>query len=218
MRLAIFAPIFVFAVIAVGLAYVAIYEKPPVPGRLLPKTPKTITIGVGELTDALTNGPWVSPGLPGKAIYSIGFRTCPDCVNFKRTEFADYHKSNIDTRVIIYARRGNADAAEQAIVADIACTRNWSIFERWMEDVPEAYGEIYGLPPAANSDKRRAACLEWGRVVRERVASVVKKNGWPMETPAMFWRAKNGDWRMFLGDDKRGKRLIRKELGVPQAH
>ncbi|MBL4596411.1 MAG: hypothetical protein JKX99_07515 [Robiginitomaculum sp.] len=216
MRVAILVPVFVFFMILAGLAYVAIYEKPPVPGKLLPKTPQTIKIGVAELTDALTNSPWVSPGLPGKALYKIGFRTCPDCINYELTEFKDLHAANIDTRVMVYARRAKASAAEQAIVADLACTRDWNVYIRWMEDVPDAYAEIYGLPPAANSNQQRAACLEWGRVVRDRVANVMLQNGWPIEVPALFWRADNGDWRVFLGDDKRGKRMIRRELGVPQ--
>jgi len=216
MRIAVLVPIIVFMLILAGIAYVAVFEKPPVPGKMLPKTPQTITIGVAELNDALTNAPWVSPGLSGKAIYKIGFRTCPDCINYELTEFKDLHKANIDTRVIVYARRGQTNTVEEAIVADLACTRNWSIFTRWMEDVPEAYAEIYGTPPAANSSKQRTACLEWGRIVRDRVANVMQQNGWPMEVPALFWRAQNGDWRVFLGDDKRAKRIIRKELGVPK--
>ncbi len=217
MRIAILAPVLVFLIILSGFFYVAVFEKPPVPGKLLPKTPQTVRVGTKELTEALSNGPWVSPGLPGKALYKIGFRSCGDCINYELTEFEDLHESNIDTRVMLYARRENSGAAERAIVADLACTREWSIYHRWMEDVPDAYPEIYGMPPAAESSTQRNACLEWGRVVRDRVANVMQQNGWSMEVPALFWRAKNGDWRVFLGDDERGKRIIRRELGVPQA-
>jgi hypothetical protein len=217
MRLPFLGPILVFLLIVAGFAYVAVYEKPPVPGKMLPKTPKTITIAADELSDALTHGPWVSPGLPGKALYKIGFRSCPDCVNYERTEFEDLHAAGIDTRVILYARRGNASPAEEAIIADLACTREWPIYERWMADVPDAYPVVYGMPPAANSSSQRAACLEWGRVVRDRVTDIMQRNGWPMEVPALFWQAENGDWRVFLGDDSRGKKLIRRELGVPKA-
>lgn len=217
MRVAIVVPLLVFGLILAGIGFVAVFEKPPIPAKLLPKTPITITVGIGELTDALTHAPWVSPRLSGKAFYKIGFRTCPDCINFKLTEFADYQQANIDTRVILFARREISSAEEQAILADMACKRDWTIYSRWMADVPEAYGETYGLPPAANSSKQRSACLEWGRIVHDRIANVVEQNGWQMQSPALFWRAENGDWRMFLGDNKRAKRIIRKELGVPAA-
>ncbi|VAV94302.1 hypothetical protein MNBD_ALPHA06-577, partial [hydrothermal vent metagenome] len=97
----------------------------------------------------------------------------------------------------------------------LTCKRDWTIYSRWMEDVPDAYPVVYGMPPMVQGSTQREACLEWGRVVRDRVANVMQQNGWPMEVPALFWRARNGDWRVFLGDDKRAKRIIRKELGVP---
>ncbi len=217
MRLALFAPLLVCALFLAGFAYVAVYEKPPVPGKLLPKRPQTIRIGADELADALTHGPWVSPGLSGRVLYKLGFRACGDCINYEHTEFADLHAANVDTRVILYARRKKSTEGERAIVADLACTREWPIYQRWMEDVPGAYGEVYGMPPSAESDQRRGSCLEWGRVVRDRVAHVMAQNGWPMEVPALFWQNDKGQWRVFLGDDKRGKKLIRRELGVPQA-
>ncbi|VAV89762.1 hypothetical protein MNBD_ALPHA06-898, partial [hydrothermal vent metagenome] len=186
MRIAILAPVLAFLLFISGFVYIALYEKPPVPGKQLPKTPQTVTVGVAELTDALSNGPWVSPGLTGKVLYKIGFRSCGDCINYELTEFPALHAANVDTRVILYARRGNADATEEAIIADLTCKRDWTIYSRWMEDVPDAYPVVYGMPPMVQGSTQREACLEWGRVVRDRVANVMQQNGWPMEVPALF--------------------------------
>lgn len=205
----------VFALIMLGLFYVAKYQRPPVPGRWLPKTPQTLHVDAAQLSDALENGPWVSPGLDGPRLYKIGYRSCPDCISFERTEFDDMHAAEIDTRVILYARRSISTAEERAVIADLACTREWPIYERWMSDVESAYYYRYGVPPAPETSKQRTACLEWGRIVRDRVAKILADNGWTMETPALFWKNTKGEWRFFLGDDTRGKRLIRRELGVP---
>ncbi len=205
----------VFALIMVGLLYVAKYQHPPVPGVLLPKIPQTILIDADQLSDTLEHGPWVSPGLDGPILYKIGYRSCPDCISFERTEFADMHAAGVDTRVILYARRKFSTAPERAVIADLACTREWPIYERWMSDVEGAYYFNYGVPPAPETSKRRSACLEWGRIVRDRLGQIMARNGWNMEVPALFWKNKDGQWRFFLGDDERGKRLIRRELGVP---
>lgn len=214
MRSTVFALLFVAAAVFAGTWYVAVYQKPPVPGRMLPRHPSTVKVGVAELTDALEHGPWVSPGLKGKRIYKLGFRTCPDCIRWDKTEMKAYHDAGIDTREIIYARAKDTPAIK-AVTADLACTREWTIYERWMADVPEAYTEKYGMPPAPETDQRRTACLQWGQIVHDRVKAVMKQNGWALEVPALFWRAPNGDWRVFLGDDHRAKREIRRELGVP---
>lgn len=205
----------IFGFFVAGLAYVGKYERPPVPGKLLPKTPQTLHIGAAALADALEHGPWVSPGLPGKRLYKVGYRTCTDCISYERTEFADLHAAGVDTRVILYARRGESTAPERAVIADLACTREWPIYKNWMADVPDAYYYHYGVPPAPETDQRRAACLEWGRIVRDRLDVIMAKNHWAMEVPALFWQNDKGEWRFFLGDNKRGKRLIRRELGVP---
>ncbi len=207
----------VFALIMTGLLYVAKTQRPPLPGKLLPKSPHTVSVAADQLADALQNGPWVSPGLSGPALYSIGYRACPNCIAYERSEFEDLHKAGIDTRVIVFARREVSTAAERAVVADLACTREWPIYHRWMADVEEAYYHQYGIPPAPEGDTRRSACLEWGRIVYERVAAIMASNGWNMETPALYWQNKNGEWRFFAGDNARGKRLIRRELGVPQS-
>ncbi|MDQ7018891.1 MAG: hypothetical protein Q9M33_06975 [Robiginitomaculum sp.] len=214
-RTPVLVPVLVFSLIMLGLLYVAKYQRPPVPGRLLPKTPQTLHVDADQLTDTLEHGPWVSPGLSGRVLYKIGYRSCPDCISYEHTEFKDLHAAGVDTRVILYARRNLSSAPERAVIADLACTREWPIYERWMSDVEGAYYFNYGVPPAPETSERRSACLEWGRIVRDRVGQIMARNGWNMEVPALFWKNDKGEWRFFLGNDARGKRLIRSELGVP---
>ncbi len=204
-----------FTLLVAGLLFVAKYQRAPLPGKLLPKAPQTIQVDANKLGTILQNAPWVSPGLSGPVLYTIGYRACPNCIAYERTEFDDLHRAGVDTRAIVFARRKVSTPNERAVAAELACTRDWSIYEHWMEDVEEAYYENYGVPPAPKGDKRRSACLEWGRMVYDRIDVIMQKNGRSMETPGLFWKNKKGDWRVFLGDDARGKRAIRRELGVP---
>lgn len=206
-----------FMLILGGLFYVAKYQRPPFPGKHLPKTPQTIRIATDQLADALENAPWVSPGLDGTKLYAIGYRACKGCISYQNSEFEDLHAAGIDTRVILFARRALSYTAERAVIADLACTREWPIYQRWMADKEEMYYERYGTPPAPEGDTRRKACLDWSRIVHDRLAGIMADNGWAMETPALFWQNAKGEWRFFVGDSAQGKRMIRRELGVPPA-
>jgi hypothetical protein len=209
--------IILFGVIVVILSalYVLKYQRTRLASILFPKSPQTVEIDAEELADALLNGPWVSPGLKGRILYKVGYRSCPDCIAYERSEFAALHNAGVDTRVLLFARRKSSTAEERAVIAELACTRNWQIYTRWMEDVEQAYYYHYGIPPAPDTDPKRAACLEWGRTASDRVEAVLINNGRAMETPALFWQNDDGKWRFFLGNTDRGKRMIRRELSVP---
>ena len=84
--------------------------------------PKTITRHQAEITKILESSGWAAPGLPGKRLYMVSFRTCPDCLRFKAEEFPALHAKNVDTRVIEVARAdkngiARSTAVERATVA-----------------------------------------------------------------------------------------------------
>ena len=67
--------------------------------------PKTIQHNQVEIARILQTSGWVSPGLKGKTLYMVSFRTCPDCIRFMTEEFPKLHAAGVDTRVIEVARR-----------------------------------------------------------------------------------------------------------------
>ncbi len=215
LRLPVLAPLAVFIMIVAGLAYVARNGRPPLPGRLLPKAPHTVRIDSAELAQALQQSPWVSPRQEGPVLYKIGYRSCPDCIAWDRTELPHLIAAGVQTRIMLYARRKASTANERAMVAALACGRDWKMYARWTRDVEAAYYHRYGVPPAPETDQRRRACLEQGRMARDRIAQVMNRNGWSMETPALFWQNHKGEWRFFMGNNASANRLIRRELGVP---
>src|SRR5437762_13382284 len=60
--------------------------------------PKTITHDQAQIAALLQSAGWVSPGLKGKALYMVSFRTCPDCIRFKAEEFPRFQAKGVDTR------------------------------------------------------------------------------------------------------------------------
>src|SRR3954469_1997623 len=67
--------------------------------------PKTITKHQAQIAAILQSSGWVSPGLKGKPLYMISFRSCPDCIRFTKEQFPDLQAKGVDTRVIEVARR-----------------------------------------------------------------------------------------------------------------
>ena len=216
LRAPVLAPVLVFVLMLAGLFYVARYQRLPLPGRLAPKSPHTVRLDADQLADALAHAPWVSPGGAGPVLYKIGYRACPDCIAWDHTELPALLAGGVQTRILIYARRDLSTARERAVVAELACARAWPLYQRWTDDVEAAYYYRYGTPPAPEPDTARSACLERGRKVRDQVAHIVAKNGAAMQTPALFWQNKSGQWRFFMGNNARVNRLIRRELGVAQ--
>ncbi|HEY8573304.1 hypothetical protein [Phenylobacterium sp.] len=179
--------------------------------------PKTITKHQAEIAAILQASGWVSPNLPGKKLYMVSFRTCPDCIRFKDEQFPDLHKANVDTRVIEIARRdvngvAKSTPAERATVAQLWITRDWKLLNAW-HAVPPAAWKATGIPPA-DGDMARTAVVEAGRSTVDRLKPLLKDNGVNFAYPLLVWWNDKGEMKSCACEKRETYRFVRKELGV----
>jgi hypothetical protein len=179
--------------------------------------PKTITRHQAEISAILQQAGWVSPNLPGKKLYMVSFRTCPDCIRFKTEEFPSLHAKGVDTRVIEIARRdvnglAKSTPAERATVAQLWLTRDWKLMERW-EAVPAEAWKAPGIPPA-DGDAARTAVVEAGRSTVDRLRPLLKDNGVNFAYPTLIWWNDRGEMRGCACEKRETYRFVRRELGV----
>ncbi|MET0274563.1 MAG: hypothetical protein ABW360_16375 [Phenylobacterium sp.] len=179
--------------------------------------PKTVTKHQEEIASILKSSGWVSPGLKGKPLYMVSFRTCPDCIRFTKEEFPRLHKSGVDTRVIEIARRdyngvAKSTPAERATVAQLWITRDWKLLEAW-EKVPAAAWTAQGIP-TAEGDAGRMAVVEAGRSTVDRLKPLLKDNGVNFAYPLLVWWNDKGEMRSCACEKRETYRFVRKELGA----
>jgi hypothetical protein len=179
--------------------------------------PKTVVKHQAEIAAILQSSGWVSPGLPGKKLYMVSFRTCPDCIRFKEEQFPDLHAKNVDTRVIEVARRDyngvpKSTPVERATVAQLWITRDWKLMERW-ESIPADAWKAPGIP-AADGDAARTSVVESGRVMVDKLTPLLKDNGVNFAYPLLVWWDDQGRMRSCACEKRETYRFVRKELGV----
>jgi hypothetical protein len=189
------------------------FDRSPVPSKVLPARPAVVNEGADELGALLRNAQWVAPGLEGGVIYKIGFRQCPDCINFEKSVFPALHERQIDTRVIMYKRasgRYESSDAEQRALDTLYRERDWTFFESWMEDAnPTFFYENTDMAPV-EGDADAQARIQAAVDTHDQVAEIMAANGWSMERPAMFWQDEGGRWRVIMGDTPRIQRKVLK--------
>ncbi|WP_411288334.1 hypothetical protein [Phenylobacterium sp.] len=179
--------------------------------------PKTVVRHQAEITRLLEASGWAAPGLPGKKLYMVSFRTCPDCVRFRLEEFPRMHAKGVDTRVIEIARRdvngvSKSTPAERATVAQLWLTRDWKLLERW-EAVPAEAWTAPGIAPA-DGDMARTAVVEAGRSTVDRLKPLLKDNGVNFAYPLLVWWNDKGEMRSCACEKRETYRFVRRELGV----
>lgn len=179
--------------------------------------PKTITRHQAEITQLLEHSGWVSPGLKGKTLYMLSFRSCPDCIRFRAEEFPALHAAGVDTRVIMIARRdlnglAQSTPEERSTVAQIWITRDWNRLEAWEAGPPQAWKAI-GIPPA-DGDIARTAVVESGRSLVDRLRPLLKKNGVRLAYPTLVWWNDKGEMRACACEKRETYRFVRRELGA----
>lgn len=162
--------------------------------------PKTITKNEAEITRLLETAGWVSPGLQGQRLYMVSFRSCPDCVVFKREYFPRLHKAQVDTRLIEFARRDyqgvpKSTPIERSTVAELWVNRSWALSERWDATPIDAW-KAQGIPPA-DGDVARTAVVEAGRKFNDDLKGLLKSNGVTLAYPTFIWWDKAGKMRTF---------------------
>ena len=189
--------------------------------------PKTITKHQAQIAKILEQAGWASPGLTKTKLYMVSFRTCPDCLRFKKEEFPRLHAAGVDTRVIEIARRDRNGIAkstpvERSTVAELwirhGTPKAWELMEQWEAVVPEAW-TAPGIPPA-DGDMARSAVIEAGRKMTEDLRPLLKENGVAVSDPTgiryptlVWWNAK-GEMRACACEQRETYRFVRKELGA----
>lgn len=183
--------------------------------------PKTITRHQAEISRLVEKAGWVSaPGMQGPKLYQIGFRTCPDCIRYRREEYPSLHKAGVDTRMIMIARpdsNGLAQStpAERATVAELWVNRKWDLLERW-DAVPVEAWTATGIPPA-DGDAGRTAVIEAGRGLVEKLTPLLKDNGVITSDfcyPMLIWWDQKGRMRASGCASRKSDSYIRRELGA----
>jgi hypothetical protein len=179
--------------------------------------PKSITRHQVEITQLLEHSGWVSPGLTGKKLYMLSFRSCPDCIRFRTEEFPRLHAANVDTRVIMIARRDKNGLAkstpvERATVAQLWLTRDWKLLEAW-ESVPVDAWKAPGIAPA-DGDMARMAVVESGRSTVDRLRPLLRDNGINLAYPTLVWWNAKGEMRACACEKRQTYRFVRRELGA----
>jgi hypothetical protein len=179
--------------------------------------PKTIVRNQAEITKLLEQSGWVSPGLPGKKLYMVSFRTCPDCLRFEGEMFPKLHAAGVDTRVIEIARADkngvvNSTPTERNTVAALWLGRSWKLKEQW-SSVPPATWTAPGLP-SADGDRARTAVVEAGRQLAEDLRPLLKDNGVRFAYPILVWWDDKGQMRACACKHRESYRFVKKELGI----
>lgn len=179
--------------------------------------PKTITKNQAEIAKILEGSGWVSPGLKGPKLYMISFRTCPDCVRFKKEEYPRLHKAGIDTRLIEIARADRngvpkSTPVERATVAELWINRSWELSEKWDATPVDAW-TAPGLKPA-DGDIARTAVIEAGRKSVEDLVPLLKQNGVNFAYPLLVWWTPDGQMKACACEKRETYRFVRKDLGL----
>jgi hypothetical protein len=179
--------------------------------------PKTISRHQAEIAQLVQSAGWVSPGLKGRPLYMVSFRSCPDCIRFTTEEFPALHEAGVDTRVIVIARRDanglvQSTPIERATVAQLWLTRDWKLLKAW-DAVPVEAWKGPGIPPA-DGDLARMAVVESGRSLVDRLRPLLRDNGIDFAYPTLIWWNDKGEMRGCACERRETYRFVRRELGA----
>ncbi len=172
----------------------------------------TITHDRAKIERLLKGAGWVSPHLKGKPLWMVSFRSCPDCIRFEKEQFDDLHKADVDTRVIMVARRAKSTPVERTGVAALWAKRDWKLYEDWTAIPVDAFtGE--GLP-SGDTDPARAAEVERGRVFIDKLTPLLKENGLEMHYPTLIWTDAKGRLRGCSCEEHETYSFMRQDFGL----
>lgn len=185
-------------------------EAPPNPADTNPNeamaAPQVIAVRGAELGALLESAGWVHKGDARFPLYTVGFRSCPDCLNLKLGAYDKMEAAGADIRRILYARPDSAEGkprsrpGERAMIAELWKTRDWALYERWHEIDPQTFYESEPLPPDADSDPERAAWVMKSRDFFAALKDILAANGITTYVPVSIWQ-ENGQWVVYVGYD-----------------
>lgn len=179
--------------------------------------PTTIVRHQMEIVRLLESSGWASPGLKGQRLYMVSYKDCAECARYQAEEFPGLQAADVDTRVIMVARRDeNGQAistpAERATVVQVWLTHDWKLLQAW-EGAPAGAWTANGIA-SPDDDMARGAVLEAGRKMVDDLTPLLKKNGLTFGYPLLVWWDEKGQMRACACDDPRMYRYVRKELGI----
>lgn len=180
--------------------------------------PETIEENPEEIARLLESAGWVSPGIEGRPLYMVSFRTCPDCLRFKAEQFPDLHAAGVDTRVIMIARDDvngleRSTPAERATVAQLWLTRDYGLLERWLS-VPASAWNATDIPPA-DGDAARMAVVRAGRELVDQLKPLLEANDVDFAYPLLVWWDESGQMKACACERRETYRFLREDLGLP---
>lgn len=199
-RLFFFAAAAVFALAAAAHVF---YRAPQQADDGTMRAPVAVTQRADELAALLSAAPFVPGNGGARVLYTVGFRSCPDCIALKKAMYERFAAAGVDVRKIVYARadrdgKPRSKPGERAMVAEIALTRDPALYERWFVTDPDAFYATEKLPPAADGDAARMALVDAGRALVEQLSGICEANGVDMAVPALFWQ-EDGVWQVYVG-------------------
>jgi hypothetical protein len=157
---------------------------------------------------------WVSPDpANGRFVYMVSFRSCPDCIRYEREEFPALKAAGYAPLVIMVARRERSTAAERSGVAQLWAKRDWSDY-LWWTAMPVPAWTAEGLP-VADKDPERAALVEKGRLLVDRLEPLLAENGIGFAYPTLIWTGRDGHLEGCACEAAETYPLIRQRLGLP---
>ncbi len=168
--------------------------------------PTALTVRGDELGALLEGAGWVHDGTGRVPLYTVGFRSCPDCVAQHDGAYAGMAAAGADIRRILYARADSAEGkprskpGERAMIAELWKTRDFALYQRWYETDPATFYETETLPPDADTDPERAAYVQKSRDFIRGLNDLLAANGVETFVPAIFWQ-ENGVWQVYIGYD-----------------
>jgi len=180
--------------------------------------PVTITRNQAQIQQLLDEASWVSGGGGGEPLYVIGYRDSASTQRYVREEIDKLKAAGVEPRIILFARAdregaAQSTAAERATVAELWLTRDWSLYQRWIQ-TPAREWTAAGIP-AADGNLARAAVVEASRQFDARLTELLKDAGVQITYPLVLWRDRDGFLKACGCADSRAWPFIRDDLNAP---
>ena len=180
--------------------------------------PVTITRNQAQIQQLLGEASWVSGGGGGEPLYVIGYRDSASTQRYVREEIDKLKAAGVEPRIILFARAdregaAQSTAAERATVAELWLTRDWSLYQRWIQ-TPAREWTAAGIP-AADGNLARAAVVEASRQFDARLTELLKDAGVQITYPLVLWRDRDGFLKACGCADNRAWPFIRDDLNAP---
>ncbi len=217
---------FVAAFVAVALAATGYRAYDHLYGRY---QPVVVTRGQAEIQRLLDDSAWLSTGDGGQPLYVVGYQDDPATRRFEHEQGDLLRARGVEVRSVAIPRPVTgtgagagagagvseaAVAAEQATVAELWLSRDWSLYQRWMA-TPSAQWTAAGLP-SVDGHPDRAKALEDSRRFAQDLSSLLKATGVRPGHPVLIWRDREGFLKACACSDSKVWAFVREDTVAPE--